>query len=117
MVAKSEGTATITARLGKHSVSQTFVIAGKSTIKFLKVQMWPLNSEGESKPGNTLTVTQGEEFQVPARYWYQYITDGKVSSTFEALSSNIEYGNKLRWKSANNSIVDVKYVHFAGLRR
>ena len=116
MVAKSEGTATITARLGKHSVSQTFVIAGKSTIKFLKVQMWPLNSEGESKPGNTLTVTQGEEFQVPARYWYQYITDGKVSSTFEALSSNIEYGNKLRWKSANNSIVDVKYVHFGGFK-
>ena len=116
MVAKSEGTATITARLGKHSVSQTFVIAGKSTIKFLKVQMWPLNSEGESKPGNTLTVTQGEEFQVPARYWYQYITDGKVSSTFEVLSSNIEYGNKLRWKSANNSIVDVKYVHFGGFK-
>lgn len=78
--------------------------------------MWPLNSEGESKPGNTLTVTQGEEFQVPARYWYQYITDGKVSSTFEALSSNIEYGNKLRWKSANNSIVDVKYVHFGGFK-
>lgn len=53
---------------------------------------------------------------MPARYWYQYITDGKVSSTFEALSSNIEYGNKLRWKSANNSIVDVKYVHFGGFK-
>lgn len=116
IAAEAEGTAVLTARLGKCSASVTFEVSGTDFLTITGVEAKPYDEvTQEALPKDTLTVTQGEEFDIPCELEALLTSTYGVSSTI-TLNASMEYQDLIEWSSSDESVIDVKYFHSGGFK-
>ena len=117
IVAESEGSAVLTARLGKVTTSLKFEVSGSGFLKITGVEALPYDEEtDEALPKDTLTVTQGEEFDVECRLNLALTPANGNTGYLDNVLCGIQYKDLVWWSSSDESVIDVKYVHNGGFK-
>ena len=113
IAAESEGTAVLTARLGNKTTSLTFVVSGAGFLNIAEVEAFPYDEvTDEAVSKDTLTVTQGDTFEIPSKIYIEGTPNPNGSPSYmTGYSDSMQYGDLFEWKSSDESVVNLKYAH------